>query len=171
MRRCAFILAGLAALAVAGCAGYRLGPVGGAVAGEKSIQVVPFANQTLEPRLTDAVTTELRRRFQQDGTYKLATHYDEGDIILTGTIVDYDRSEISFRREDTLTLRDFRVDLTANITARSRITGNVILEKTVTGHSIVRMSDDMPSTERQALPLLAEDLAKKIVSLLAEGSW
>ena len=39
-----------------GCAGYRLGPTGGFAAGEKSIQVMPFSNQTLEPRLTDAVT-------------------------------------------------------------------------------------------------------------------
>jgi hypothetical protein len=170
MRRGSFILTCLAALAVAGCAGYKLGPVGGAVAGEKSVQIVPFANQTLEPRLTDGVTTALRKRFQQDGTYKLATR-DDGDIILTGTIVGYDRSEISFQKEDLLTLRDFRVDMTANFTARSRVTGNVILEKTVTGHIITRIGNDIVSAERQALPLLAEDLARQIVSLLTEGSW
>jgi hypothetical protein len=170
MRRGSFIITCLAVLSVAGCAGYKLGPVGGAVAGEKSIQIVPFANQTLEPRLTDEVTAALRKRFQQDGTYKLATH-DNGDIILTGNIISYDRSEISFRPEDTLTLRDFRVDMTANITARSRLTGNVILEKSVPGYTIIRIQADLVSAERQALPLLADDLAKKIVSLLTEGSW
>jgi hypothetical protein len=170
MRRCALTLTCLAALAVAGCAGYRVGPVGGAVAGGKSIQIVPFANQTLEPRLTDAVTTELRRRFQQDGTYQLATH-DDGDILLSGEIVKYDRTEISFQEKDTLTFRDFRVDLTANITARSRVTGDVILQKTVTDYTIIHAGRDLPSAERQALPLLAEALAKRIVSLLAEGSW
>ena len=42
-----------------GCAGYRLGPTNGLAAGEKSIQIIPFANQTMEPRLGDAVTIQV----------------------------------------------------------------------------------------------------------------
>ncbi|HZL13019.1 MAG TPA: hypothetical protein VFC85_02645, partial [Verrucomicrobiae bacterium] len=64
---------GAAALWLAGCAGYHLGPVNGAVAGEKSIEILPFNNQTLEPRLGEAVTQALRERLQTDGTYHLAT--------------------------------------------------------------------------------------------------
>ena len=65
MRTLKFFLPGLAALLLAGCAGYRLGPVNGAVAGEKSIEVLPFNNQTLQPRLGDAITQSLRERLQR----------------------------------------------------------------------------------------------------------
>src|SRR5689334_21050530 len=54
-----------------GCAGYHVGPVNGLGAREKSVQINPFVNKTLEPRLTDAVTHELRREVQRDGTYEL----------------------------------------------------------------------------------------------------
>src|SRR4051794_1185112 len=67
-----------------GCAGYHLGPTNGESARERSIQVIPFMNQTLEPRLTDDVTFQLHKQLQQDGTYQLATH-DPGDIVVSGT--------------------------------------------------------------------------------------
>src|SRR5258707_744808 len=80
----------VAVLTLAGCAGYRLGPVNGEAAGEKSVQITPFSNKTLEPRLGDAVTSEMRKELQRDGTYKLATHND-GDIIVSGVITHYTR--------------------------------------------------------------------------------
>ena len=53
--------------------------------GEKSIQIIPFANQTMEPRLGDAVTIQVRKQLQRDGTYRLATHED-GDILVSGAV-------------------------------------------------------------------------------------
>jgi len=88
------LLALLAALGLSGCAGYRLGPSNGMAAGEKSIQIRPFSNSTLEPRLTDAVTGQLRREIQRDGTFRLASR-DEGDIVVSGTITRYNRREMS----------------------------------------------------------------------------
>jgi hypothetical protein len=44
-----------------GCAGYHLGPTNGLRSGERSVQVNPFVNQTLEPRLGDAITSSLRK--------------------------------------------------------------------------------------------------------------
>jgi len=73
MRVLNFFLAGLAAVFLAGCASYHLGPVNGAVAGDKTVEVLPFNNLTLQPRLGDAVTQALRERLQVDGTYRLAT--------------------------------------------------------------------------------------------------
>src|SRR5262245_9293179 len=48
----------------AGCA-YSLGPTNGQHAGTHSIQVAPFHNRTIEPRLTDAVTSAIRKQLQQ----------------------------------------------------------------------------------------------------------
>jgi outer membrane protein assembly factor BamD len=150
--------------------GYKLGPVNGEIAGEKSVEIQPFLNHTLEPYLTDAVTTELRRRLQEDGTYRLATH-DDGDMILSGVITKYNRAALSYQPTDTLTARDFKLTITAEVTVRSRSTGQVLLEKTITGSSTMRTGNDLAEAERQTLPLLAEDLAKNVISLLTEGSW
>jgi hypothetical protein len=160
----------VAAILLQGCAAYHLGPVNGEVAGEKSVQVAPFVNQTLEPRLTDAVTMQLRKQLQRDGTYRLATH-DDGDILVSGVITRYTRHELSFSRADTLTARDYRISLTAEVTAKERGTGRVLWSKPVVAYTLLRIGNDLVSAERQAMPLLAEDLAKNVTALLAEGLW
>ena len=137
---------------------------------EKSIQVNPFSNQTLEPRLTDAVTSQMRKQLQNDGTFQLATR-DPGDIVLSGVIIRYQRHEITFSSTDTLTVHDYQLSLTAKVTARDRSTGKLVLDQPVTGTTLVRVGSDLTSSERQALPLLAADLAKNVTALLADGSW
>ena len=170
MRSWQWLLVGFVALGVSGCAGYKLGPVNGLAAREKSVQVNPFDNRTLEPRLGDAVTSQLRKELQRDGTYQLATRND-GDIIVVGTINRYERFEVSFSSGDILTVRDYRLELTAHVTARDRSSGKVILDQPVKGTTIIRVTTDLTGTERQALPLLAGDLAKNVTALLAEGAW
>jgi len=164
------LLTGCAAMAMSGCAGYRLGPSNGQTPGEKTVQVIPFTNRTLEPHFGDAVTEQLRKQVQHDGTYRLATH-DAGDIIISGVITRYDRQALSFKPNDVTTVRDYRVQLTAQVTARERSTGKVLLDQPVTGYTLIRVEEDLMSTERQARPLVAEDLARKVVALLADGSW
>ena len=170
MRHWQWLLVSLVALGGSGCAGYKLGPVNGLAAREKSVQVNPFDNQTLEPRLTDAVTSQLRKQLQRDGTYQLASHND-GDIVVSGSVTRYVRQEVSFSSSDILTVRDYRLELSAQVTARDRSTGKVILDQVVTGTTLIRVTTDLTSTERQALPLLAADLAKNVTALLAEGAW
>jgi hypothetical protein len=165
-----WLLVVLLALGANGCAGYRLGPVNGVAAGAKSVQVNPFTNKTLQPRLGEEVTAELRRQLQRDGTYRLATH-DDGDIVVNGNVTAYLRVEISLSPSDTLTVRDYRLEMRAQVTAAERGTGKVILNQRVSGFTLIRVTNDLTSTERQALPLLANDLAKNVTALLTEGGW
>ena len=158
------------ALLLAGCAGYTLGPTNGLPAGERSVQIVPFMNQTLEPRLTDEVTQQMRKQLQRNGTFRLATH-DDGDIVINGVINKYERHELSFSRNDTLTAKDYRIIITAQVTARERGTGNILLDQPVTGYTMIRVGSDIVSSERQGLPLLAADLARNITDLLADGKF
>jgi hypothetical protein len=160
------LLAGL----LTGCAGYRLGPTNAQTAGARSVQINPVVNQTVEPRLAEAVTAALRKQFQRDATYRVATRND-GDILVTGVITRYDRRELSFLPDDVLTVQDYQVSMTAQITARERSSGRVLLDQPVTGRSLLRVGTDLASAERQMLPLMAEDLAKNVVALLAEGPW
>jgi hypothetical protein len=157
-------------MAGAGCAGYRVGPVGGESAGDRSIQVAPFASKVIEPRVGDAVTTSLRRQLQQEGTYRLDTR-GEADIVVTGSVVEYDRSHISFQPQDVLTPRDYRLRIRAHVTARDRSTGRLLLDREVLGHTTLRVGPDLASAERQAIPQAAEELARNITALLTEGSW
>ena len=157
-------------MACAGCAGYRVGPVSGDVAGDRSIEVTPFESKVIEPRVGDAVTTSLRRQLEQEGTFRLNTR-GEADIVVTGSVIEYDRSSISVKLDDTLTPRDYRLRIRAHVTARDRTSGRVLLDRDVLGITTLRITSDLSSGERQAIPQATEDLARNITALLTEGAW
>ena len=154
----------------AGCAGYRLGPTSGLAPGSKSVQVNFFRNDTPEPRLVEAVASSLRKNLQQEGTFRLSTRGDS-DIVVSGIITRFLRSELSFQPTDVITVRDYTLYLTAKITSTERSSGRVLLEREVSGRTTIRVGNDLASAERQAVPLLADDLARNATSLLVDGSW
>ncbi len=164
-----FCAVALAVAALSGCA-YRLGPTNGETAGAHSVEVQTFQNKTLEPHLSDYVMNSMRKRLQEDGTYKVNTHED-GDIILTGVITAYDRTPLTYQPTDVITVVDYQIAMTAKVTARKRSTGKVIFEKEVKGRTTLRIGNDLTSSERAVLPLLTDDVAKKAVALLVDGSW
>jgi hypothetical protein len=167
---CALLaLLSLFVVVLVGCAGYQLGPTNGMEAGQKSVLVKPFSNQTMEPRLGDAVTVQMRKELQRDGSFHLAS--SRGDVVLSGAITHYDREALSFAPNDTLTVRNYRVSLTAHVTAFDSGSGKVIFDRPVVGYVLLRVGSDLTSSERQALPLLAADLAKKVTALLVDGTW
>lgn len=158
-------------LSFTGCAGYHLGPVNPALrAGARSVGVLPFNDQTLQPRLGDAVTQALRERLQSDGTYHLASH-GRADIEVTGTLTGYVRQPISFLKTDIATANIYRIEVTAHVIARDRDSGTVLLDREVRGYTMTQTGTELAETERQSMPLLAEDLARRISALLTEGAW
>jgi hypothetical protein len=170
MRALKYFLPVLAIALLAGCAGYRLGPVNGAVAGEKSIEILPFNNQTLQPRLNDTVTEAVRERVQTDGTYRLATD-GAGDLVMSGTLLQYSHAAMGYLNRSFVTPQNYRVGVVVRVTVRERASGKVLFSRDVKGHTLVNVGLDFASSERQALPLLAADLAENVVKELAEGSW
>lgn len=139
------------------------------VAGAQSIEIVPFNNKTLEPRLGDAVTQALREHIQADGTYRLASG-EPGDIVVTGDIIGYTRSGVSFLAADVYTAQSYNVIVTAHVIAR-KSDGTLLLDKNVNGQTLVQTGTDLEDAERQAMPVLAEDLSRNINELLTEGPW
>ena len=166
--RSAFFLA--AAVMVSGCASYRLGPVNPAIPTGQAIEVGLFQNTTPQPGLTESLNASIRRELQRDGTFELATGGD-GDVLIAGNITAYRRSAVSFQPRDILSVRDFEVELVTRILASEKATGKVLIDHELTGRTTVRLSGNLASAERQALPLLTNDLARKTVALLAEGEW
>src|SRR5262249_38922844 len=100
----------------------------------------------------------------------LDTH-NEGDIIVCGAIVNYDRIQLRYQPTDTLTATQYRLIITAQVTARERLSGKVLLNRRVSGQSTLFVESDLPSVERQTLPLVADDLARNITGLLVDGEW
>jgi len=168
MRHTLFALA--AAVLLTGCAGYKLGPSNGLEAGSRTIQINPPVNKTPEPRVAEELNHQLRRQIQRDGTYRLSTR-EEGDVVVNATIVKYTRVGETFQRRDTLTARDYRIHLVALVTAYDRVTGKNLVNREFVGRTQVRIGSDQSSAERQALPVLTEDLARVITSALADGEW
>jgi phosphotransacetylase len=157
-------------MVLSGCAGYTLGPTNGVAAGERSVQVTPFINRTLQPRLSDPVTEQVRKEFQRDGTYRLVSN-GEADIIVTGAITKYDRGNVTYNSSDVLLAQDYRLTLIAQVKAHERSTGKVIFEGPITGSTLIRVGPDLTSAERQAMTLLAADFAKNLTAQLVQGKW
>src|ERR1700761_3107469 len=110
MRALKCFLAALAAATVAGCAGYHLGPVNHEVAGGKTIEILPFNNQTLQPRLGDAVTESLREHLMTEGTFHLASS-GGANVVVSGRIHDYNRAALGFLNSDASTPEDYRIEI------------------------------------------------------------
>lgn len=171
MRALTLLLSCALALALCGCAGYHLGAVNGPPAGTRTVEVLPFNNQTLQPRLGDALTQALRERFQVDGTYRLVTGGQPGDVVVSGTITKYDRETMGYLNTDSTTPQNYRVGATVHVVVRDSTSGKLLLDKDIKGHTLVNVGADLASAERQAAPLLADDIARNIVEELTEGGW
>ncbi len=164
-------LAFLTLLAVlGGCAGYRLGSVGGKnIQGVTSVYVPVIKNRTLEPSIDVSTTAAIIRAFEQDGT--LSTSQNEAaDSELSVTINEVRREMLQSEQLDAQAGNQFQVMLVAKVTYINRKTGQKVVDNaTVSGSNSYFVQGDQVEAERQALPMAEQDLAKKIVSLIVEG--
>lgn len=150
-----------------GCA-YKLGPTNDQIAGAQTIAIDYFPNQSLEPQLTDLVATAVRREVQRDGTFKLASR-GTADIVVSGTIISYGRLPIGSKRDDVLTPTDYDVKITAKVRA---VRGTqTVYEGEVSGSAQVVFNADLNNAERENNPVAAENLARNLLSVIANGSW
>ena len=153
-----------------GCVGYVAGPTNGLSAGTQSVRVEFFKNETLEPRLVVAVNRALKRNLQQDGTYALKTQ-GNADLVVTGELTQFLRSGVSYTPGDSLSVKDYSMSLTAHIKVTRPSTGEVVYEGDITGNSTVRVGNDLTAGQRQAVPIIADHLARQATSLIVDGKW
>ena len=78
---------------------------------------------------------------------------------------------LSLQPADILTARDYALSMTAKLTVKERASGKVLFDREVSGRTTIRAGTDLASAERQAVPLLAEDLARNAISLVVNGGW
>jgi hypothetical protein len=168
MRRLWLLL--IATLLAAGCAGYKLGPTNGLPAASRSVEVRPFVNKTHEPRITEYLANSMRKQLQIDGSFHLET-VGRGDVVVSGEITKFNRGGLSYQTNDVLTPQEYTLALTAHVVAINVNTGKTNLDRAVSGTTYIRIGNDQSSAERQAIPLLTDDLARRAVALLVDGDW
>jgi hypothetical protein len=150
-----------------GCAGYHVGPV--SKRNFKSIAVPMFRNTTLRPQLEAQISNAIIQRLQQDGSLRIENE-PRADVVLKGTIIKYFREALRSLRTDTGVPREYEISITVRVEATDRRTGETVLKPTeVIGKSDVFIGENQASAEEQVLPLIADDIAKRVTGLLVEN--
>jgi|HubBroStandDraft_6_1064221.scaffolds.fasta_scaffold548610_2 hypothetical protein len=151
-----------------GCAGYHIGPV--TKRNFNSIAVPMFRNTTLNPQIEAQISNAVIQRLQQDGSLRIEPE-SKADVVLKGTITKYYREPLRSLRTDTGVPREYEITITVRVEATDRRTGETALKSTeVEGKTDVFIGEDQQSAEEQALPLIADDIGKRVAGLLVE-SW
>ena len=154
-------------LVFAGC--YTLGPITPTyMKGVHSLSVPIFSNKSFEPQVQALVTDTFIKELQTDGTYPI-TGEDEADAIVHGTITDVIRTQTKAVVGDVLASAEFQITLKIHISVLRGGTGQVLVNKDFEGQSYFFVGSDLPTQERQAIPIAAQDCAKQVTSFLTEG--
>lgn len=189
------IAVGLTAMLFTGCAGYQLGGVKPGVYKDiEKLHVPTFKNLTLEPRLSSLLTNAVLAGLQSDGTYKVSSRAD-ADAVLVGEIQQIVKQQLRAVRTDTLKSRELSLYVIVDFHLEDPQTGARIGDRVAQGAIEVPSEDKLGTAEevigaregrvvgetiqfidsafqigeRNALSFVAEDLADKLVSQLANG--
>ena len=159
----------LVAVALGGCAGYRLGDVKPNYLKEiRTIAIPTFRNGTFIPRIEMLVTNTVIKQFQQDGTFVIVNE-DKADAVLRATVTAVSRAPARGVSGNVLATTEFNLGLAVSYTLVAKDGRSLVGPAAVGGVTSFFVGSDVTTEERQALPLAAEDLAVRLVSQLSEG--
>ena len=154
---------------LSGCAGYTLGPIQPTfMKSVRKVAVPIFENKTFEPQIQTLVTDTFIKQLQQDGTYEI-TGLDQADAEVRGTIYDVTRVKARSVIGNVLASSQFNLQVRIRVQVVNRQTGATLGQRDVVGLTTFFVGNDLPTQERQAIPLAAEDAAVQAASYLSEG--
>ena len=166
MRRAAY-LGLLFGLLLSSC--YTLGPIPPTfLKGVHSLSVPIFDNKSFEPQVQALITDTFIKQLQADGTFPI-TGEDQAEAIVYGTITDVERTQTKSVVGDVLASAEFQLTLKIHIQVLRAGTGESLVNKDFSGESYFFVGSDLPTQERQAIPIAAEDCAKQVTTFLTEG--
>ena len=157
-------------LLLAGCAGYKVGPVQPHfMEGIHTIAVPTFRNDTLIPRIEVLVADTVIRQIQEDGTYKVASSEETADAVLEAEVTQVIRRPSRTVIGDVQATQEFDMTLVVHYKIIRKATGEVVDDKNATGTTSFFVSGDVNQDERQAIPLAAQNAAQHMVTEFGEG--
>jgi hypothetical protein len=159
----------LAVALLSGCAGYTLGPIPPTfMKGAHKIAVPIFDNKTYEPQIQALVTDTFIKQVQQDGTYEIVGK-DQADAEVRGTIIAITRVKARAVIGNVLASSQFRLVVRLRVQVVNAHSGTPLGVRDFSGQTTFFVGNDLPTQERQAIPLAAEDAAVQAASYLTEG--
>lgn len=155
-----------AMLALAGCAGYRVGST--LPPDIKTIHIPTFTNKAKQPLIEVEATRRAVSEFQRDGTLRI-TGAAEADVILEVTITDLTLTPLRYKRNDRSTPNEYRMKLTASYRLKRAETDAIIGESPkIVGETTFPYSGGMQAAIQTALPDAADDLGRRLVESVVE---
>jgi hypothetical protein len=117
------------------------------------------------------VTNAILQEIDRDGTFRHARK-DEADAILEVTVKKIVRSPIQQSVEQYLTTLQYQLTITLEYRVYSmKEKKEVIPKATISGYTTFFVQGDQTESQRQALPLAAQNVAQNLVSALANRGW
>lgn len=153
---------------LAGCGGYSVGPTPrSAYSDVKKIYIPVVINDTYEPNIQVLVTDTIINRFNNDGTFD-TTSLANADATLKINLTQIERNPVRFAVANSLVAQEYQLIMRANFQLVGK-DGKILNAQGVEGLTTFFVSNDLISSQRQALPLAAEKLADKIVSQITDA--
>ena len=159
----------LALLALSGCRAYHWTS---AVPEElRSVTVPTFRNESDVVGLGSAVTRQVLREIQREGTFRVASA-DDAAVEVQGVLKSAPVGMLNYKREVSMRAYEFRLTATAVVSLVDRRDGKVLVDnRSYTAETTFFSDNDVVTSRRDASGRLAEDLARQIVDDLVGRSW
>lgn len=154
---------------LSGCANYQLGS--SAEIPFKSLYIKPATNHSFAPQAQPIISAQLRETFIRDARVKLVAHEQDADAVLYVDLTEYDSNAAARNSNDTVRANSFNIRLSAEISLYDQHKGSYLFQERAIHASTIAYTGN-PQTEgdiisyqqseRQAMPLLARELARQI---------
>jgi len=155
----------IAAVCCGGCA-YRVGPT--STLDVKTVAVPNFKNLTTQARISVQITNAIIKRLQTDGSVRVVSE-DTADATLTGEIVRWERVPLRYNIYNVYVPSEYQLMVTAHVVLTNNRTGKRLFDTNLYGTTFYFFGNDLAQAERQAMPLAADDLAKRITDSILDA--
>lgn len=155
------------------CANYRMGstPKPEAMADVRVLYVPMVVNETDDTAVPGPVTNAILQEIDREGTFRHARK-DESDAVLEVVVKRLERAPIRQSTEQFLTTLQYQLVITLEYRLYNLKEKKEVLPKSVVqGSTTFFVQGDQTESQRQALPLAAEDAAQKLITALANRGW
>ncbi len=134
----------------------------------RSIAVPAFKNESFEPNIHTRVTNTLIRELNADGRLRVVDDPSAADLVLRGTIADFEARAISYSARDNI--GQFRITILANALLEDTSTGTVLWQK-----QSIRGTDFYQTlggrTREEALEKASEALVERLIYECLDSYW
>lgn len=160
----------LIAVVIAGGCSYRLaGQQSSLPESYRTIAITVFENDSFEPNLENAITMAITQKFIDDGRLRVVKRA-KADLVLTGTVNDYDLQAVAFDEFNYAT--QYSLTLGASVELKSSDGSDFIMRGKASGATSYSLGANIVGAESarlRAIDTASGVLAANVIGLFLEG--